>query len=106
MAVCVLGLCGLVLLGGRAVSIRRQARLHDFYAGWFARKAAAHLAAARDCEEYGGAALIKVARDYRSQSESESRRADHHARLSRRYWRVLVRPWLVLPADPKAPEVP
>ena len=54
MAVCVLGLCGLVLLGGRAVSIRRQARLHDFYAGWFARQAAAHLAAARDCEAYGG----------------------------------------------------
>jgi hypothetical protein len=104
VAVAVIAACG--PLGARAVFTRRQARLHDFYAGWFERKAAAHRTAARECEAYGGEAMIQVAREYLAQSEAETQRAGYHGRLSRRYWNALIRPWVALPVEPPAAEVP
>ncbi len=85
---------------GRGVLLRRHARRNEFYHDWYARKAANHHEAARECLEFGGERMIAVAKDYQAMGDAEARQAAEHAALALAYWRAFWRPWLVPPTDP------
>jgi hypothetical protein len=90
-----------VLFGSRVRRARGRARSNGLRATTYQKRAEAHRAAASDCEQYGGAELERIAREYHAQAALEERLASHHAQLARKYTKALSRPWLTF--SPEAP---
>lgn len=90
----------LLMTAKRIRTIRGRARSNGLRTREYSRRAAAHLAAADDCEKFGGDDMLRVARDYRAMAEDEIRLAERHARLEHKYLEARFRPWISLAPDP------
>jgi hypothetical protein len=87
----------------RANHFRQRASFHARRAAMFKKSIITKERAARDCEAYGGARMLEVARDYRAAVKLCVKLADYHAGLIPKYERAAAQPWLPVGPDPPEP---
>ena len=95
-------------LGARNVSqrahrFRQLAQFHARRKAMFQKSIGSKNRAARDCENYGGDRMLRIAREYRDEVELCGRLAAYHGRLVPKYEHAAAHPWLWIEADPPAP---
>jgi hypothetical protein len=87
----------------RANRYRQLARFHARRATMFEDSEKSKDRAARDCEAYGGARMLRIAGEYREEIKICVKYAAFHAQLRRKYEHAAAQPWLPIESDPPEP---